>query len=149
MIGQVMRLSTKGEYGLLALVDLALHLDNGPVQAYQVAERQGIPKQYLDQLLLSLRKAGLVASARGRQGGYSLARPANSISLLDVLTALEGGLKNDNFQSKGRRRNPARAVLKSVWDELSANTIRLLESTTVETIAMQCRAAERAIVYEI
>jgi Rrf2 family protein len=64
-----MRLSTKGEYGLLAIVDLALHANQGPVQSFQVAEREHIPKQYLDQLMLSLKKAGLVESSRGRQGG--------------------------------------------------------------------------------
>jgi Rrf2 family protein len=144
-----MRLSTKGEYGLLALVDLALQGDQDPVQAVHIAARQGIPKQYLDQLLLALRKAGLVASSRGRQGGYRLARPANSITLLEVVTALEGPPGNSNFTGKGRRRYPARAVLKGIWDELAARSMELLRSTTVEQIARQCRSADEAILYEI
>ena len=74
-----MRLSTRGEYGLLALVDLALFSGDRPLQAKQIAERQGIPKLYLDQLMMDLKKAGLVVSVRGREGGYQLARPANSI----------------------------------------------------------------------
>ena len=85
-----MRLSTKGEYGLLAIIDLALNSNNGPVKTMQISERQGIPKQYLNQLLLILKKAGLISSARGRQGGYQLNQNARSISLLDVVTALEG-----------------------------------------------------------
>src|SRR5215831_1950489 len=98
-----MRLSTKGEYGLLAIVDLALHCDQGPVQSFQVAERQHIPKPYLDQLMLILKKAGLVESSRGRQGGYILARPASRITVLEIVAALEGPLGNANFTRKDHR----------------------------------------------
>ena len=78
-----MRLSSKGEYGLLALIDLAMHTAEGPVQIHQIARRQGIPKQYLGQLMLALKKAGLIHSMRGRQGGYVMARPAHAITLLE------------------------------------------------------------------
>ena len=92
-----MRLSTKGEYGLLAIIDLALNSNNGPVKTMEISERQGIPQQYLNQLLLILKKAGLISSFRGRQGGYRLNQNARSISLLDVVIALEGPIENINF----------------------------------------------------
>ena len=85
-----MKLSTKGEYGLLAVIDLALHSLEAPVQSAQIAERQNIPKQYLDQLLLFLKKAGLIESSRGRQGGYQLARSASHINLLQVVAGAGG-----------------------------------------------------------
>jgi Rrf2 family protein len=143
-----MKLSTRGEYGLLALVDLAAQKE-GPVQVSQIAQRQGIPKQYLDQLMLLLRKAGFVASARGRQGGYSLARPASEITLFDAVAALEGPVKNVNFLSKGRRRLVARAVLRVFWEELSLCSIEKLRAKTLEDIRKQCKSAEDEPMYYI
>jgi Rrf2 family transcriptional regulator, cysteine metabolism repressor len=143
-----MKISTKGEYGLLALVDLALQPEGAPAQAYQIAQRQGIPKQYLDQLMIILRKAGLVESIRGRQGGYRLARPARTITLLDVVVALEGPVTNVNF--KGRRRKyGAQTVLKSIWDDLSNRANALLQSKTIEDVCQECERSSSALTYDI
>lgn len=144
-----MRISTRGEYGLLAVVDLALHPEEAAVQAYQIAERQHIPKQYLDQLMLTLKKAGLVASSRGRQGGYKLARPANSISLLDVVVALEGPVENVNFKEAGRRKPGLRSILKQVWEELTDQTATQLKSRTIEDVCEEYQRTSTAISYEI
>ena len=70
-----MKLSTRGRYGLKAMVDLALSYGNGPVSTASLAAQQGISDAYLEQLISSLRKAGLVTSSRGAQGGYALSRP--------------------------------------------------------------------------
>jgi Rrf2 family protein len=144
-----MKISTRGEYGLLAVVDLALHPEEGAVQAYQIAERQHIPKQYLDQLMLTLKKAGLVASSRGRQGGYKLARPANSISLLDVVVALEGPVENVNFKETGRRKPGLRSILKQVWEELTDQTATQLKNRTIEDVCEEYQRTSTAISYEI
>jgi Rrf2 family protein len=144
-----MRLSTKGEYGLLALVDVAMHTDEGVVQVHQIAERQGIPKQYLDQLMAMLKKAGFVTSSRGRQGGYSLARRPDTVTLLDVITALEGPVHNPNFLPRGRRKLPARGVLRNVWDDLWARSIGTLRGKTLEDICHECELVERAPMYYI
>ncbi len=85
-----MRISTKGEYGLRALFDLAQHTGKGPVQSAHIAQRQQIPENYLSQLLLIMRNSGLIRSIRGPQGGHLLARDAAEINLGEVLTALEG-----------------------------------------------------------
>lgn len=144
-----MNISTKGEYGLLAIVDLALRPQGMAVQAAQIADRQGIPKQYLDQLMLLLRKAGLVESVRGRQGGYTLARPARTITLLDVVVALEGPIKNLNFKSR-RHRYGVHAILSTIWDELTEAEIDTLRSKTIEDV---CRDYEHekstALTYDI
>ena len=143
-----MRISTKGEYGLLAIVDLALHANKQPVQAVEIAERQAIPKQYLDQLMLILRKAALVESLRGRQGGYKLARPASAITLLDVVVALEGPVANQNFKAI-RRYGGVRGVLKAVWDDLSDQTQSLLASKTIEDICRAYHSSKSALMYNI
>lgn len=85
-----MRLSTRGRYGLKAMIDLAMHAGEGPVPLKAVAERQAISEHYLEQLMGALRKAGLVVSVRGAQGGYSLARNPGQITAGDIIRALEG-----------------------------------------------------------
>ena len=87
-----MQLSTKGRYGLRAMVDLADHCENAPVSISAISTRQGLSVTYLEQLLAKLRKAGLVQSVRGAQGGYVLAKVASEISVGDILRALEGDL---------------------------------------------------------
>ena len=87
-----MKLSTRGRYGIHAMYDLALHASEGPVPIKVIAERQGIPEAYLEQLVAVLKKEGLVTSTRGAQGGYTLSRPAAEITVGQVLRALEGGL---------------------------------------------------------
>lgn len=87
-----MKVSTKGRYGLRAVVDLAVNEKDGQVSLKSVAERQGLSENYLEQLFSSLKKSGLVKSVRGAQGGYLLARPADKITVGDVLRSLEGTL---------------------------------------------------------
>jgi Rrf2 family protein len=145
-----MRLSTKGEYGLLAIIDIALHADKAAVQSVQIAKRQGIPKQYLDQLMLALKKAGLVGSSRGRQGGYVLARAASRITLFDVVTALEGPLENINFLSKGTRSKSAgREVLNAFWDGLTKDVAQCLRNKTLEEVCDEHKRIVNQIMYHI
>jgi Rrf2 family cysteine metabolism transcriptional repressor len=145
-----MKLSTKGEYGLLALVDLAVHDQGGPVQVAQIAERQGIPKQYLDQLMVLLKRAGLVASSRGRQGGYRLAKPAERITLLDAVRILEGPLASKSFVSRaGQRKQACHGALRAIWTELNNRAAALLSSKTVQDMAAECRKADAAAMYYI
>ncbi len=90
--GRTVRLSTKGRYGLAAMLCLAKHAQDGPVSLRQMGET-GIQPDYLEQLLASLRRAGLVTSSRGAQGGYELARPPEEITLREVLNATEGPVR--------------------------------------------------------
>ena len=87
-----MKLTTKGRYGLRAVIDLARYAKNEPVSLSDVAERQGISISYLEQLMAKLKKAGIVQSTRGAQGGYSLAKHPEEISVGEILRALEGSL---------------------------------------------------------
>jgi len=87
-----MKLSTRGRYGIHAMYDLALNSDGSPQPIKAIAERQNIPEAYLEQLIASLRRANLVTSVRGAQGGYKLSRPPEEITVGEVLRTLEGGL---------------------------------------------------------
>jgi len=88
-----MKLSTKGRYGLRALIDLALYSEEEAVSIQSIADRQNLSYSYLEQLFGRLRKEGWVKSVRGAQGGYQLAKPANEISVGDILRTLEGNLE--------------------------------------------------------
>lgn len=85
-----MKLSTKGRYAVAALYDLARHYGKGPVSLKNIAERQMISEHYLEQLMLTLRKAGYVNSVRGSQGGYYLIREPSQITVGDIIRAMEG-----------------------------------------------------------
>jgi len=85
-----LRLSTRGHYGLKAMFDLALNYGPDPIPLKNVAERQNISEHYLERLIATLRKNGLVTSVRGAQGGYILARPPSEINVGDIIRVLEG-----------------------------------------------------------
>ncbi len=85
-----MKISTKGEYGIRAMLYVAMHADDGPVPSHEIAVNQGIPEPYLRQILASLARYQLIRSNRGPQGGHVLGRPAASISMHHILVALEG-----------------------------------------------------------
>lgn len=82
--------STRGEYGVRLMVELARHYGNGPVSLSEMADHEALPRPYLEQLVVSLREAGLVTSTRGARGGYELSRPPAQIHMSEVVTALEG-----------------------------------------------------------
>ena len=87
-----MKISTKGRYGLRALIDVAVHSEKEASSISAIATRENLSESYLEQLMAKLKKAGLVTSIRGAQGGYILAKPADEISVGDILRALEGDL---------------------------------------------------------
>ena len=88
-----MKLSTKGRYGLRALIDLARYSEYNPVSITSISDRQDISERYLEQLMAMMKKSGLVKSVRGAGGGYILAKDLSEISVGDVLRSLEGNLE--------------------------------------------------------
>jgi Rrf2 family protein len=129
------RLSAKADYALRASLELA-SLGNGHVKAEALARNQSIPLRFLEQILLELKHAGLVASQRGAEGGYWLARPAEEIALADVIRAVEGPLANvrgvrpEELEYAG----PATA-LRDVFVALRANIRAILEVVTLADVA--------------
>lgn len=118
-----MKLTTKGRYGLRAVVDLAVNTNDEAIALSQIAERQGISINYLEQLIAKLKKSGIVNGIRGAQGGYVLAMPAEEISIGDILRALEGDLSpvdcNEINNSEQPCSNSDVCVTKYVWKRIS------------------------------
>ena len=135
-----MKVSTKSRYGLAAMVDIAEHFGKGPVALRSVAERQQVSEHYLEQLMSSLRNAGLVRSVRGAQGGYVLARNSAEISVGDIVRAMEGpiapvdcllaekGLNNPYCDKSGEcnRRNIWLKMGESITDALDSISLKSL-----------------------
>ena len=144
-----MRISSKGEYGLRALFDLALHYGQGPVRSRDIAERQSIDENYLNQLLIQLRRAGLVQSMRGPQGGHLLARAPGDITLLEVLRALEGPIVETAEGIQPPSQIDDVAVLQEVWDGLRAAAESYLANLTLEELAQRKRQREGQTMYYI
>lgn len=135
-----MELSCKSEYALLALLELALHHDQGePIQIRQISAQQNIPDRYLEQLLAILRRAGLVRSQRGAKGGYLLAREPKKISLYEVVSCLEG--------FKSQTQTPDQTIESTVVDELwmeacqSAHSV--LQGYTLQDLCDRTRAKKQ------
>jgi Rrf2 family transcriptional regulator, iron-sulfur cluster assembly transcription factor len=95
------KLSSKGRYAVRALFDIAFYNDGEPTQVKEIAERQSIPPRFLEQIFQDLKRAGIVGSKRGPQGGYLLARPSSEIRLGDVIQIIEGEISLGEEESKG------------------------------------------------
>jgi Rrf2 family protein len=140
----VVKLSNKGRYAVRALFDIAFYNDGRPTQVKEIAERQAIPPRFLEQIFQDLKRAGIVGSKRGPQGGYSLARRASEIRLGDVVRALEGpivlgertsGARRDGAEAPRRTRaTDARAVTEAVFKDLSAKVEACFDAMTVADI---------------
>lgn len=127
-----MRVSAKADYALRAMAELAAAEPGVPVKGERLAAAQGIPQKFLEAILTELRHDGLVASQRGAEGGYRLAKPAEEISLADVIRAVEGplasvrGIRPDHLEYGGAARG-----LQGVWLEVRAALRGVLEETSL------------------
>ncbi len=133
-----MRLSTKGRYGIKAMVDLAINYEcSSKLSISQLAEKQGISAAYLEQLIGSLRKAGLVTASRGSQGGYSLSRAPELISVGAVLKALEGSTAIvDCVGTDGTDcTNVCSCSARPLWLKLQRGIDNVLDSTSIRDMA--------------
>ena len=146
-----MRISSKGEYGLRALFDLAQRYGEGPIQSRDIHQRQGIDENYLNQILILLRKAGLIESLRGPQGGHRLARPPSKITVLEALLALEGPLlPGDTLGDSIQPTDPVdRDLLRDVWCETRDVLQRYLGGLTLEDLCQRKRQRTDAVMYYI
>ena len=132
-----MKFSTKGRYGLKAMLDLAVHNNEGQVVLKNIAERQGLSENYLEQLFAVLKKAKLVTSIRGSQGGYSLAKDPNRITVGDILRPLEGKLvSTDCVVENGKLCSSEYncCVTKSVWLKIQDGINDVTDSITLEQL---------------
>lgn len=137
-----MELSCKSEYALLALVELSLHYGKGePLRICQIAAEQKIPDRYLEQLLATLRRNGFVKSQRGAKGGYLLTREPWKITLLDIISCIEG------FDAKAKEvKSPETtegAVVSEVWQQARLASEKVLESYTLQDLVDKRNARQQ------
>jgi Rrf2 family transcriptional regulator, cysteine metabolism repressor len=146
-----MRISSKGDYGLRAIFDMAQRYGKGPVQSEDIANRQGIPVNYLNQLLILMRRAGLIESLRGPQGGHMLARKPEEITLLEVLTVLEGPLlPNETSRDDLRPTQPDdHALIGEIWTTVRTNLEQQLGSITLDDLCQRKRERSGDVMYYI
>ncbi|MBA2326812.1 MAG: Rrf2 family transcriptional regulator [Actinobacteria bacterium] len=131
-----MKVSTRGDYAARALLSLALHGSDRPTSVKEIAERTTLPQPYLEQILLAVKGAGLVRSKRGVGGGYVLARPADEITLAEILAAVEGPLTTlmeEHDHCEGH------CVLQEVWVGVSEETRQILERLTLSDLVDRTR----------
>lgn len=133
-----MRLSNKGRYAVRALFDIAYFNEGQATQAKDIAERQGIPPRFLEQIFQDLKRAGIVVSKRGPQGGYSLAGEPDTVRLGDVIRALEGPLVLSSGAERGE--DDVVQVTEAVFRDLSERVESCFDEVTLADV---CERAQR------
>lgn len=140
-----MKLSTKGRYGTRAMLALSLHYDKDIIRLKDIAEREGIPARYLEQLIVALKIAGLVKSFRGVQGGYTLARPPDQIRLSEILQVLEGRMAPVECVDDPKAcPHSSFCVARDIWLEMKKALVNILESSTLQDLIERKRNKECA-----
>lgn len=132
-----MKLSTKGRYAVMAMVDLAMHSDNKPISLADIADRQEISLSYLEQLFAKLRRGGLVRSVRGPGGGYLLAREDTDTRISDIILAVDEPIRATRCtpgQPFGCRSNKSRCMTHDLWEELGNQIYLYLSSVTIADV---------------
>ena len=141
-----MRLTSKGRYAVTAMLDVALHAEQGPVPLADISERQAISLSYLEQLFSRLRKQGLVASVRGPGGGYRLGKPANEISIGQVIAAVNESVDATRCHGQNGCQGGIQCLTHSLWRDLSDRISNFLDEITLGELVSQSevkRVAER------
>lgn len=137
-----MRLSTKGRYAVTAMLDLALHSQDGPVTLADISENQGISLSYLEQLFAALRAKHLVRGVRGPGGGYFLARDSREISIADIICAVDEWVEFTRCKGRQDCRNGDRCLTHDLWNELSKEIFDFLSDITLGELVERGRAKE-------
>jgi Rrf2 family protein len=134
--GVHVRLTAKSEYGVLAAIDLACNHGTGPTSAREIAERRGIPPRFLEQIFVSLRRAGLVTAVRGARGGFVLTRDPQDITVLEIVEALEGPLASSvcDHARDAVCAKSATCAAAPIWARATQALRDVFASTTLESL---------------
>ena len=142
-----MIISSKGKYGLVALMDICLYSGSEAVTLKSVSKRQNISERYLEQIFSILRKGGIITSKKGAQGGYFLARTAADITVGEILNILEGDLK---IVSPSEERNDIECFMqKNIWNNINRQIEDYFDSVTLEALVKDYIEGKIAIMYYI
>jgi len=141
-----MRISSKGHYGIRALIELAHHYGaSRPMQSGEIASRQKIPESYLEQLLTTLRRSGFIRSVRGPQGGHALLRDPRELRAAEVIEALEGPIMpSDCLEENSACSHNGGCAQHAMWADVRDAVLGVLDSVTIADLAERDRAAQPA-----
>ena len=145
-----MRLSTKGRYAVMAMVDLATHGNGRPVALAEIADRQAISLSYLEQLFAKLRRGGLVGSVRGPGGGYLLAHAADATRIADIVLAVDEPIRATRCMPgspKGCTGDTSRCMTHDLWEELGNHIHLFLSSVTLEDVCEKRVLGMSGVIY--
>ena len=138
-----MKISAKIRYGARAMLELASHYGEGPIELKEIAKKENISIKYLEQVINPLRSNGLVKAIRGSKGGYSLAKPPSEICLYDVIETLEGPLKLIECLSDSKACQKVQScVTREIWKEVSDAISKIFYSVTLEDMVNRKREKE-------
>jgi Rrf2 family transcriptional regulator, cysteine metabolism repressor len=140
-----MKLSTKGRYGVKAMVDLAIHYGVQPISIKSISERQHISEYYLEQLFSALRKSGLIKSVRGAQGGYVLNRAPEEITVAEVMYVLEGPIEISDCLEDGICNNIECCATRLLWERVKNSLDSVLKSTTLSDMVNDYNNMQKGI----
>ncbi len=141
-----MKVSSKTQYALNTMLDLAQHHGTGVVRVADIARRQGIPQKFLEQILMILKSGGIVGSKRGAKGGYYLTRPAAEIPLSAVIRLTEETLLAPESAGNPNGRN---TPYNQVWQEINTHITRQLDALTLQHMCERAAAMSRVVEYSI
>ncbi len=137
-----MKLSTKGQYGLRALLEIAIYQNEGPVTLNNIAARQDISEGYLEQLMMPLKRAGIVKSVRGAQGGYLLSKNPKEVTVGEVIRVLEGPIAPVACVDEENPEECVRAsfcVTRIVWEKVRDSISGVLDSFSLEDLVQESK----------
>ena len=132
-----MKLTTKGRYAVMAMADLALYKDNGPISLTDISLRQNISLAYLEQIFIKLKYRNLVKSIRGAKGGYVLEKSANEIKISNIISAVDEEVKTLNCKKeskKGCNNKSTKCITHNLWDQLDQHINNFFEKVKLQDL---------------
>lgn len=143
-----MKISTKGRYGLRALMDLAINIESENVSIKTISERQNISERYLEQIFSLLRKGGIIVGRKGAQGGYILGKNPSELAISEILKVLEG--ENIFIDINDEEENEIEAFInKNLWKEINEIINKYFSSLTLEDLVNDYKKSNDTIIYYI
>ncbi|WP_066892872.1 Rrf2 family transcriptional regulator [Clostridium nigeriense] len=143
-----MKISTKGRYGLRALIDLAINMDSENVSIKAISERQNISERYLEQIFSLLRKAGIIVGRKGAQGGYSLGKNISELTIMEILKVLEGDSIFIDLNDK-EENELEDFVNKNLWKDINTIINDYFTNITLEDLVDNYKKSKDTIIYYI
>lgn len=144
-----MKISTKGRYGLKALIDIAMYSNSEVVTLKSISERQSISEGYLEQIFSALRKSGLVIGRKGAQGGYTLSKSINEITIGEILRTLEGDLSLVDVSNTNTADDLEKCINENLWNIINKNINDYFDSITLEDLVNKYKSEVNNFMYFI